>query len=198
MSDSNLDPVNSTVEEPVRPATAIVKSTKLNKRWRVVSITIIATLVAAQMLTVWQIFKLRKDVAGLRWSDAIRDREDDSVITPDVGTIQFMKKGGYSITLDTAKYTGDGLYLHGVIGNPTRLTVSSLSLKFTATKQLYQYQNDFNKDPYLILFGPPPIGEAQCSPIAYFFSGSTQPFEVTIPNMKQTKEGVRLVVAFQG
>jgi hypothetical protein len=198
MSDSNLDPVSSAVEEPVRLPKATSKSANPKKWFWVISVTIIAVLVAAQILTVWQIYKLRKDVAGLKWSDAIRDRDDDSAITTDVDSIQFMRKGGYSISFDTAKYTGEGLYLHGVVGNPTGLTVSNLSLKFTVTKQLYQYQDEFDKDPYVMLIGPPPIGEAQCSPLSFLLPGTTEPFEVTIPNVRQTKEGVRLVVVFQG
>lgn len=188
MSDSNcLEPASSAVEEPVRPATTNSKLTRLGKSWRFVSVAVVAVLVPSQVLTVWQVYKLRKDVADLKWSDAIHDRDDDSVVTTDVGSIQFLRKGGYSISFDTAKYTGDGLYLHGVIGNPTRLTVSNLSLKFIATKQLYQYREDFDKDSFVMFVGPPAIGEAQCSPIAMLLSGMTEPFEVTIPNVNQTK-----------
>jgi hypothetical protein len=167
------------------------------RRLQIALVSLAIAFVAVESFHSWQLYKLKKDISGLQWSNALTLRDDDSVITTDVGSIQFMKRGGYSIELSTAKYTADGLYLQGVIGNPTHLTISSLSLKFTATKQLYQFQDEYDKDPYL-MFGLPSIGEAQCSPIAYLGSGMTAPFEVTIPNVKQTKEGIRLMVAFTG
>ena len=75
--------------------------------------------------------------------------------------------------------------------------MSNLSLKFTATKQLYQCRDDFIKDRWAFLFGPASIGEAQCSPITTLAPGSRIAFDVTIPNVKQ-KKGIRLVVAFTG
>jgi hypothetical protein len=115
-----------------------------------------------------------------------------------VGTIQFLKRGGYSIQLDTAKYTNEGLELAGFVGNPTNLWISNLSLKFSAQKELYQYRDDFDKDEFSFYFGPQAIGEVQSSPITSLIPGGRQPFNVTIPNVKQTKEGIRLVVVFTG
>ena len=87
------------------------------------------------------------------------------------------------------------------LANPTHLTISNLSLKFTATKQLYQYREDFDKDKdgMMMFFGPPEIGDAP-SVLRSLFSCPvlTQTFDVTVPNVKQTTEGVRLVVAFSG
>ena len=169
------------------------------QKWLIiVGVALISVLVVSAAVQGWLIYKMRKDISGLQWSDAIHERDGDSELTTDVGTIQFTKKGGYSITLDTAKYTGDGLYLHGEIGNPTYLTITNLAIKFTATKQLYQYEDDFDKDPWVMFAGPPAIGEAQTSPIVYLGPGKAATFEVTIPNVKQTKEGVRLVVSFGG
>jgi hypothetical protein len=102
---------------------------------------IIVVFLGIEGVQVWQFLKLRKDLADLKWSVAVAGHDDDNVITPDVGTIQFLKRGGYSIQLDTAKYT-----------NP----ITSLS------------------------------------------PGGRQPFNITIPNVKQTKEGIRLVVVFTG
>lgn len=101
----------------------------------------------------------------------VNEHGEDSVITPDVGTIQFLRKGGYSIQLNAAKYIGDGLYLQGFVGNPTNLWVTNLALKFSATKNLYEYRDDFKKDPFSFLFGPRSVGEAQCSPIATLAPG---------------------------
>jgi hypothetical protein len=146
----------------------------------------------------WQIHGIKGQVADLRWDLALQDRNDDSVITPDVGTIQFLKRGGYSIQLEIAKYGGDGLYLQGFVGNPTNIWISNLSLKFSVTKNLYEYRTDFDKDPTWFFFSVPTIGEAQCSPITTLSPGGRQPFEVSIPNVKQTKEGLRIAVAFTG
>jgi hypothetical protein len=110
----------------------------------------------------------------------------------------FLKRGGYSIQLDAAKYTGDGLHLEGFAGNPTNLWLSNLSLKFSATKNLYEYKDDFGKDELSFFFGPQAVGEAQCSPISSLSPGGRQPFEVTIPNVKQTQDGIRITVAFTG
>jgi hypothetical protein len=146
----------------------------------------------------WQIHTMKKDLANLKWSVAVQGKDEENVITPDVGVIQFLKRGGYSIQLNTVKFTGDGLHLEGLIGNPTHLWLSNLSLKFLATKNLYEYQDDFAKDEFSFFFGPQAVGEAQCSPISSLSPGGTQPFEVTIPNVKQTKNGIRMTVAFTG
>ena len=146
----------------------------------------------------WQLHKMRKDLADFKWNLAVQGHEDDSVITPDVGTIQFLRKGGYSIQLDAANYTSEGLHLEGFVGNPTNLWLSNLSLKFSAQKQLYLYRDDFDKDEFSFIFGPSAIGEAQCTPIASLTPGGKRPFSVTIPNVKQNKEGIRIVVAFTG
>jgi hypothetical protein len=173
-------------------------SAKAAKRSRIVLAILGVTLIGIETFQFWQLHKLQQDLAGMQWTNAIQERNDDSVVTPEVGTIQFLRKGGYSIHLETVKYTGDGLYLQGFVGNPLNLWLTNVSLKFTATKQLYQYQDDFRKDHWAMIFGPTPIGEAQCSPIPSLSPGSRRPFEITVPNVKQTKEGVRLVVAFTG
>ena len=168
----------------------------MKKLWWVV--LVIVVFLGVEGVHVWQFYKLRKDLADLKWNAAVQGHDGDNVITPDVGTIQFLKRGGYSIQLDTAKYTNEGLELAGFVGNPTNLWVSNLSLKFSAQKELYQYRDDYDKDEFSFYFGPQAIGEAQSSPIMSLTPGGRQPFNVTIPNVKQTKEGIRLVVVFTG
>jgi len=148
----------------------------------------------------WQIYKLKKEVSDVRW-DAVVNGDDSNTITTDVGTIQFFKKGGYSIELQTAKYTADGLHLEGYVGNPYRLWISNLSLKFKAMK--HWDRDEFEKS--LIRSGgwtawalPETVGEAQCTPIVTLGPGMRYAFEVTIPNVKQTQAGIRLVVSFAG
>jgi hypothetical protein len=154
--------------------------------------------IGLQAVEIWQIISLRKRVADAEWSLAVRtkDQEEDA-ITTDVGTIQFMKRG-YSIQLENVKYTVDGLALKGFVGNPLNLSLTNLTLKFTATKPLYAYRDDYRSDEFGFLFGPQSIGEAQTAPIVSLAPRSREAFEVTIPNVKQIKEGVRIVVRFTG
>lgn len=168
----------------------------MHRRWWVA--LAVAAVLGVEGFQLWQLNKLKKDLDDLGWSVAVNEHNEDSVITPDVGTIQFLKKGGYSIQFNAAKYTGDELYLQGFVGNPTNLWVTNLALKFSATKNPYEYRDAFKKDHFSFFFGLQSIGEAQCSPITALAPGSRQPFEVTIPNVKQTKEGIRIVIAFTG
>ena len=167
----------------------------MRKLWWCLPFVVLLGIVGFQQ---WQLYRMRKDLADLKWSFAVQGHEDDSVITPEVGTIQFLRKGGYSIQLDAANYTSEGLHLEGFVGNPTNLWLSNLSLKFSAQKQLYQYRDDFDKEEFSFIFGPPAIGEAQCTPIASLTPGGRHPFNVKIPNVKQTKEGIRIGVNFTG
>ena len=161
-------------------------------------IIIIAVFGVVEGLQLWQLYKERQDLANLQWTVAVQRHDSDNVITPDVGTIQFLRQGGYSIQLEAAQYTGDGLHLEGFVGNPTNLWLSNLSLKFSVTKNLYEYEDDFAKDQFSFFLGPRSIGEAQCSPIVSLAPGGRQRFEVTIPKVKQREEGIRIVVAFTG
>lgn len=150
-----------------------------------------------QGVGVWQILSLRERLADAEWSIAYQVKKLEDTIIPDVGTIQFLRRG-YSIEIEAAKYTADGLTLQGSVGNPLNLTLHNLTLKFTATKPLYEYRDEFRNAPFAFFFGPTPIGEAQTKPIGILMPGSTASFEVTIPNVKQTEDGIRIAVAFTG
>jgi len=86
----------------------------------------------------------------------------------------------------------------GYVGNPTLLSLSDLTIKFSATQPLYKYRNEFRKNKFSFWFGPEPIGEAQTIPIANLAPGDKQQFEITIPNVKQTSDGIRIEVKFTG
>lgn len=145
----------------------------------------------------WFMYKLRNRVKEAEWQNALTDKGQDDVFTTDVGTIQFLKHG-YSIELESANYNSEGLSLKGHIGNPNLININNLTLKFAATLPLYKYEEQFHKDRFGFMFGPESIGEAQSTPISSLMAGHRQPFEVTIPNAKQTAEGIRLVVSFTG
>ncbi len=132
------------------------------------------------------------------------------IIEPNVGTIQFLRRG-YTIQLDSVKYEANGLTLKGYVGNPTFLWISSLTLDFYVSKQ--QAFEDFKKDPtkwayvapatsiWLPVLSSQEIGSAQTTPISSLGPGARQPFEVTIPNVRQETDYLRrptMTVRFSG
>ncbi len=126
-------------------------------------------------------------------SEAISARQDR--IRPEVGAIQFLR-AGYSIEIEAANYTQDGLALKGYIGNPTNLLITNLTLNFAAYRPLGEY-----RESYLKRSGPfkmDTVGEAQSSVITSLAPGTKAQFEATIPNVKQTKDGIRLTVSLFG
>jgi hypothetical protein len=168
----------------------------MNKK-NIIAIVILILVLGLLGLGFLQIKNLRSRIAEAEWTIVYQVELKEDTITPDVGTIQFLKRG-FSIELESIKYTADGLYLKGFIGNPLILWVSTLTIKFTVTKPLYEYKDEFAAKPYFFFIGLQPIGEAQTSPIASLAPKTKVPFEVTIPNVKQTKEGIRIAVAFTG
>jgi hypothetical protein len=66
----------------------------------------------------------------------------------------------------------------------------------SASKPFYEYRNEFRADRFSS--GVYSLGEAQSSPIASLTPRSRGSFEVTIPNVKQTKEGLRIGMTFTG
>jgi hypothetical protein len=75
------EPANLAAQEQVRTDAVPAKFTKPNKWWQIGSFAVIAVVVATQALIGWLVYTLRKDVADLKWSDAIHERDDDSVFT---------------------------------------------------------------------------------------------------------------------
>ena len=157
-------------------------------------------------LQAWEIYRIRAlegEIIDVQWNRASDQMEKGDSITPNVGVIQFIKGNSFSITLDKVAYTQSGLYLKGTIGNATNLNLSNLTLTFAATKQIYEMRGDFDKADKqtratFYWLGSPEIGSAQSTTIATLIGGGTQNFEVTIPNVRQTPNGVRITVVFSG
>ncbi|MGA2587185.1 MAG: hypothetical protein ABSF88_09190 [Candidatus Aminicenantales bacterium] len=147
----------------------------------------------------FQIRSIKSQIEDMEWRFALQEKSQEDTITTDVGTIQFLKRG-YSIHIESARFMAEGLYLKGYVGNPLNIWVSNLTLKFVVTKPLYEYKDQFYKtnSPYFFWFGAENIGDAQTSPIVSLLPSKRAPFEVTIPNVKQTKEGLRIAVSFTG
>jgi hypothetical protein len=170
----------------------------------------VALLLGAEVYLYFQVRSLRrnaKDLQGqverLQWwavEEVMLSNYDEVDIN--VGIVQFLRKG-YSIELERANYTADGLNLRGYVGNPTNLWISTLTLNFEVGKPLVQYEADFlaavrsgRGANFREIFKP--IGSSQSSMVASLGPGTSEPFEVTVPNVKQTKEKVRLTVWFSG
>jgi hypothetical protein len=121
---------------------------------------------------------------------------DNDLLTPNVGTIQFMHKG-YTVTFDTVSYTPGGLDVTGTLGNPTQLTLSSINLKLSARQYLFKNREKILKDPFFLYGDTGDIGSGQTA-ITYLGPGKTATFAMTIPNVKQTSEGIQIVASFSG
>jgi hypothetical protein len=158
--------------------------------------TLIATAVIAGFaVETWYVRKIRKE---LEWTQYVAAINDGKNVEPEAGTIQFLKNG-YSIQLETVKYVQDGLSLKGYVGNPYLITVSNLTLTFSARKPFEEHKDDESLYAYgnLVIL-PDAIGQAQSNIIPELKPGQRAAFEVTVPNVKQTKGGVSLRVSFSG
>jgi hypothetical protein len=122
------------------------------------------------------------------------------LVSPQVNIIQFLHRG-YSVNFDSVNYTQEGLVLSGTIGNPTQLWISSLALKFTARPHLHTLRDKWKAltwGRWLRFWADDwNIGSGQTT-VGFLNPGGTAPFSVTIPNVKQTSDGVQIAVQFSG
>jgi len=145
----------------------------------------------------WKLHELTGKLDDLSFQQTASDYGyDNDLLTPDVGTIQFMRKG-YSITFDSVSYTPSGLEVTGTVGNPTQLTLSSLNLKLSARPFLYKNRDKVLEDPFFLWSEAGEIGSGQTT-VGYLGSGKTALFKMTIPNVKQTSDGIQIVASFSG
>jgi hypothetical protein len=166
---------------------------------------LLAAAVAAFVVIVGgiaEIYRLETRVSELQWESVVADFIKHDTIAPEVGIIQFIKSGTFSIVLDKVEYKSDGLLLEGSIGNASNIRVDNLSLQFVATKQIIDLKADYNKThgearDTFSLFGYPTIGTGQSTAFTVY-PGAHTAFSVTIPNVKQTKGGERIEVSFSG
>jgi hypothetical protein len=181
---------------------------RLEKRYRrlvVVCFGVLALILFSLVVFAWwlrhQTKSLRTSILDLEFSQAASQYvKSESLASPDVGVIQFLNNG-YSIHFDTVRYTQEGLFLSGRIGNPKELTLSTITINFSVRPYPYSMRGKWEKDkseffyPY---FGGYEIGSAQTSVSGNLTGGFTLPFSVTIPNVKQTKDSIQIAVAFSG
>lgn len=153
-------------------------------------------LVGAAGWGIWRVKDMEKTQANFEFSDAVNDYTHNAdFVSIQIGTIQFLRHG-YSITFESARYSQDGLTLVGTAGNPTQLWINSLTLNFSVRPYPYQVRERWNKEKF-IFWNPSEfeIGKAQVN-VGTLNSGSTAPFTVTVPNVKQTKDEPQIAVWF--
>lgn len=174
---------------------------QIKRLWIVFGTVALVLLVLAGSLSyfAWQKSKtLSTAVEDLQFSDFVNyDSQSTDYVTPTVNVIQFMRRG-YTVNFDYVQYTQDGLVLGGQIGNGTQLWVSSLALNFAARPYPYKIRDKWAKDKDFFLYSSQyDIGKAQTT-VGTLNPGSTASFRVTIPNVKQTPEDIRIAISFSG
>jgi hypothetical protein len=122
-----------------------------------------------------------------------------NTLAPDVGVMQFLENG-LSVTLQAVEYRGEGLYLRGQVGNPRVVKIANATLKVRAYPPLHKIVQQESptlaeEDSFAFVVE---TGEGQSNVIAQLNPGGTASFEVTIPNVKQTPEGLLLAVETSG
>jgi hypothetical protein len=182
--------------------------TKLNKQVRRLFIGLIALtfLFVASTLSLFLVFHwkakaIEETQETIRFAQFVSFYElDHDHVRPMVNTIQFLRRhGGYSINFDKVEYTPSGLVLTGKIGNPTQLWITSLALNFSARPSPSKIRDKWVESKMPTAHWPDDwnIGTAQTT-VGDLNMGSTASFTVTIPNVKQTSDEVRIAVWFSG
>lgn len=135
---------------------------------------------------------------------------DRSYITLDNGVIQFLYHRQYSVMLSSVNYDENGLHLNGIFGNASLLSISNLTLNFSAERDSTDAEkaaDPFNGNPLfpsawssagaIFVLGMHPLGKAQASPIDFIGTGRTAGFSATIPGVKQSDKAL-VYVTFSG
>lgn len=184
----------ATLDELLRKQSELEKSIRRSRWLWFVSLALTIVLAAIVGYLHW---KTRQALADAAWNNDVTDyNADNDFVLPQIGTIQFLKRG-YSILFDSAQYTANGLELSGSIGNPTNLTLSSLTLNFAARPAAWELRDKWSAGGWFFFMDSLDIGKAQVS-VGTVLPGSTAPFSVTIPNVKQTKDEPQIKVSFSG
>lgn len=188
--------VSPTLEEPTLQLKKRVRNLAL---LLVIVSTILVALTATFGILEWRkLIAIQKTEDDIRFNQFVTDLvAGGDYVQPTVNTIQFMHHG-YSISFDTVQYTQDGLVLGGKVGNPSNLWVSSLALDMTARPYPYKIKDKWVQEGNSIWWDTAwDIGHAQTT-VGFLNPGSTADFHITIPNVRQTPDGLEIAVSFSG
>jgi hypothetical protein len=120
-----------------------------------------------------------------------------NIFSLNVGVIQFLNTG-YSISLDSVSYQPDGVRLVGKVGNPKWINVGNLTLTFRVNKSYRDSREAFLRSwDWQKLKDSLQVASAQVS-VGSLVAGTTAPFKVVLPNIKQTGQKYDFTVTFAG
>jgi hypothetical protein len=119
-------------------------------------------------------------------------------VVPVVNVIQFFHDG-YSLQFDKVQYTPQGLLLSGEIGNPNQFSITNLSLTFAIRPYPEKIRDKWAQAGGNMIEWSPDwdLGRGRIT-IGDVKPGQTARFNLTIPNVKQTSDPVRVAVLFSG
>jgi hypothetical protein len=194
--------VVESVESSGRPIEAQLK--RRNRLWLLIGGGVLTLLIiAAIVMEGLTIKKLSNRLDRVEWEQILTQRRlyEDTIVA-EVNTIQFLKHN-YTIEFEQVSFTQEGLRLSGYLGNSTNLFLHTVSLKFSALKypsfDEYKKKEKDSSDIWWIIYdASEEIGNAQAEAIGMILPGQREHFQVTIPNVHQTKEGFKLTVKFSG
>ncbi len=195
----------ATIAQPTSPEVLLSELSRKMKKLSILAISLAVLLVlsvAALTFFGWRKAKFIAEAQkNLTFSQFVTDYNNSTdFVTPQVNTIQFLRRG-FSIDFDSVKYTQEGLSLTGTIGNGTELYVGSLAVNFIARPYPYKIRDKWEKgasgDWIPWWYNDWNIGSGQTT-VGTLNPGSSVPFSVTIPNVKQTPDGLQIAVSFSG
>ena len=187
-----------------QPLNADVPPLELERKVRRQIISIVAAFCLLAVLSgtlafiCWRKLKtIAESQKNLEFSIFITDyNASNDFVVPQVNTIQFLRRG-YSITFDSVQYKQEGLSLTGTLGNATELWISSLAVNFVARPYPYKIRDKWDKQTFPWWDNDWNIGSGQTT-VGALNPGSSVPFSVTIPNVKQTSDSMQIAVSFTG
>ena len=126
------------------------------------------------------------------------DYDSDDYVAPLVNAIQFFHDG-YSLQFDKVEYTPAGLLLSGEIGNPNQFHIRDLNLTFAVRPYPEKIRVKWARaGSNLIGLSPDwDLGRARTA-VGDLRPGQTAGFSVTVPNIKQSSDPMRIAVLFSG
>jgi len=156
-------------------------------------------LVASVVFQLIFLHRLSNRVELLEWNAQLKDvKWLGSTVFPNSNVIQFLDNG-FSIEFEQVIYEPTGLHLTGFFGNPKSLTIRGARLRFSARRNasLEDYPKGSNEaiGDFKVLRSPEEIGIAETPAIDTILSGTRARFDVTIPNVRYTKDGLMLYVS---
>ena len=126
------------------------------------------------------------------------DYDSDDYVAPVVNAMQFFHDG-YSLQFDKVEYTPAGLLLSGEMGNPNQFRIRDLNLTFAIRPYPEKIRDKWARAGGNLIGWSPDwdLGRAQTA-VGDLGPGQTAKFSVTVPNIRQSSDLIRIAVLFSG